>query len=561
MEGDLTMTANWHPDPTGEHELRYWDGRMWTEHVADQGVQSVSPLPTVAPASTTTQTDLAAAHAEQERATQDAVSEEEQEDPAVADEVMVDAAAEPEAETGDESAAPDDDVAMIHQPVVAAEPAEPDVEEDHDEAPANDTTAVAHEVDDAETAQDVPTDDVEPSSSFGPEPSFSTIGGADAYDDGPIRNPLTAGPVEDAPGADPLPDEDDDLVVDELAPDQPAAADGEPAADTDELVSGSDEQVVADQPEPAVEEIVPEESAAPAEAEAEIESQDESLPAEADGQSQVAHDEPAAVDVAPEVAATVVPSVVDAPPQETPEAAPSESAEAAPVTEQAEAPVTAGISGELIDGRFSEVDGAGAALQNSRLLRVRVGEAFMARQGSMVAYQGDVAFAYQGGGASKFLKKAVTGEGLSLMRVEGNGDVFLADTAKHVHVLQLTDSGISVNGANVLAFSSSLEWNVERVKGGSIAAGGLFNTTLRGTGWVAVTTDGEPVVLNAGEAPTFADTNAVVAWSADLQTSLKTSMSAGALIGRGSGEAIQVAFAGQGFVIVQPSEGYPTPAS
>ncbi|MDT5248554.1 MAG: hypothetical protein QOJ28_1188, partial [Mycobacterium sp.] len=40
------------------------------------------------------------------------------------------------------------------------------------------------------------------------------------------------------------------------------------------------------------------------------------------------------------------------------------------------------------------------------------------------------------------------------------------------------------------------------------------------------------------------------------QTQLKTSFKAGALIGRGSGEALQVAFHGQGFVIVQPSEGF-----
>ncbi|KRA38194.1 MULTISPECIES: AIM24 family protein [unclassified Nocardioides] len=215
----------------------------------------------------------------------------------------------------------------------------------------------------------------------------------------------------------------------------------------------------------------------------------------------------------------------------------------------------AGITGELIDGRFSEKDAVGASLQNKKMLRVRVVEPFMAKQGAMVAYQGNVAFNFQGGGAAKFLKKAFTGEGLSLMRVEGQGDVFLADGGHEVHILHLNNSGLSVNGSNVLAFSSSLDWNVERVKGGSIAAGGLFNTTLRGTGWVAITTDGQPVVLNAAEAPTFADAQALVAWSVHLQTSIKSSFTAGALIGRGSGEAFQVAFSGQGFVIVQPSEG------
>jgi uncharacterized protein (AIM24 family) len=215
----------------------------------------------------------------------------------------------------------------------------------------------------------------------------------------------------------------------------------------------------------------------------------------------------------------------------------------------------AGITGDLVDGRFSEKEAKAIANQNSKLLRVRLGEPFMARQGAMVAYQGNVEFAFEGGGASRFIKKALTGEGLPLMRCQGQGDVFLAERAYDVHLLNLNNAGLSISGKNVLAFSSSLDWNIERVKGGSIATGGLFNTTLHGTGWVALTTDGPPVVLNAAEAPTFADTNAVVAWSANLQTQLKTSFKAGALIGRGSGEAIQVSFYGQGFVIVQPSEG------
>ncbi|MBP2450821.1 AIM24 family protein [Mycolicibacterium lutetiense] len=226
---------------------------------------------------------------------------------------------------------------------------------------------------------------------------------------------------------------------------------------------------------------------------------------------------------------------------------------------QAQGDGFAGISGDLVDGRFSEKEATPIANQNKKMLRVRLGEPFMARQGSMVAYQGNVDFAFEGGGASKFIKKALTGEGLPLMRCQGSGDVFLADQGFDVHLLQLSNSGLSISGKNVLAFSSGLDWNIERVRGGSIATGGLFNTTLRGTGWVALTTDGPPVVLDTAEAPTFADTDAVVAWSAHLQTQLKTSFKAGALIGRGSGEALQVSFHGNGFVIVQPSEGVTVP--
>lgn len=36
--------ATWYPDPSGRHEHRYWDGRRWTQHVADAGIASIDPF-------------------------------------------------------------------------------------------------------------------------------------------------------------------------------------------------------------------------------------------------------------------------------------------------------------------------------------------------------------------------------------------------------------------------------------------------------------------------------------------------------------------------------------
>lgn len=36
--------AGWHPDPTGRHEYRYWDGTDWTGDVADQGTTAFDPI-------------------------------------------------------------------------------------------------------------------------------------------------------------------------------------------------------------------------------------------------------------------------------------------------------------------------------------------------------------------------------------------------------------------------------------------------------------------------------------------------------------------------------------
>jgi uncharacterized protein (AIM24 family) len=208
-----------------------------------------------------------------------------------------------------------------------------------------------------------------------------------------------------------------------------------------------------------------------------------------------------------------------------------------------------------------ENDQPGMSLQNPRMLRVNFAGEFFARQGAMVAYQGEVDFAYQGaGGVGKFFKKALTGEGMPLMKVTGRGDVFLARDAWDVHVIDLEGGGdsITVNGENVLAFEPGLQWDIRRVEGAGIAAGGLFNTVFSGQGRIAIACHGQPALLTVDQ-PTFVDTQSAVAWSSSLSTGVRRTMKAGALIGRGSGEAVQLAFEGQGFVLVQASEGAPQP--
>jgi uncharacterized protein (AIM24 family) len=84
---------------------------------------------------------------------------------------------------------------------------------------------------------------------------------------------------------------------------------------------------------------------------------------------------------------------------------------------------------------------------------------------------------------------------------------------------------------------------------------------LSGSGWVAVVSDGPPVLLQTGAAPTFCDPQAAITWSSNLQTHLKADVNMKSLVGRGSGESLQIGFAGEGWVLVQPSEGRPKPAA
>jgi uncharacterized protein (AIM24 family) len=211
-------------------------------------------------------------------------------------------------------------------------------------------------------------------------------------------------------------------------------------------------------------------------------------------------------------------------------------------------------------GSFQETPSQDAfALQNSKLLKVSLNQiTIQARLGSMVAYQGDVHFEHAGsGGLNKFLKKAVTGEGTKLMKVEGSGEVFLAHMAEDVHLIKLEDDRITCNGENVLAFDAGIEWDIKRLDSGAAGAlaGGLYNMELAGNGWVAVVSDGPPVLLQTGDAPTFCDPQAAITWSSNLQAHVKADVNMKSLIGKGSGESLQIGFVGAGWVLVQPSEG------
>jgi uncharacterized protein (AIM24 family) len=210
--------------------------------------------------------------------------------------------------------------------------------------------------------------------------------------------------------------------------------------------------------------------------------------------------------------------------------------------------------------QFKEVSPAGRfTLQNSAMLKVSLNnDQIQAKLGSMVAYQGDVRFEYQSGGLGRFFKKAVTGEGVKLMAATGSGELFLAQDKRKIMILDLNNEQMTVNGENILALEPGIDWDIRRVEGAGRLASGLFNVVLQGTGKVAVTSDGEPVLLDIST-PTFADPDSAIAWSGGVRTSIRGDVSFKTFTGRGSGETFQIAFDGPGWVLIQPSEGPTVP--
>ena len=72
---------------------------------------------------------------------------------------------------------------------------------------------------------------------------------------------------------------------------------------------------------------------------------------------------------------------------------------------------------------------------------------------------------------------------------------------------------------------------------------------------VAITTHYDPLTLMVSPGnPVMTDPNATVAWSGRLAPELRTDVSMKTLLGRGSGESLQMSFRGDGFVVIQPYE-------
>ncbi|MFE9176558.1 TerD family protein [Streptomyces sp. NPDC007126] len=222
------------------------------------------------------------------------------------------------------------------------------------------------------------------------------------------------------------------------------------------------------------------------------------------------------------------------------------------------APQGAGVTAALQQFRETAT-GQRWTQQNKKLVRVDLGaegQPVLARQGSMVLYQGKVDFSYKGAGFAGRVVGNATGQEMQLMRCTGKGQVFLAENSAMLHPIELQGDAVCVSAENVLAFDESLQYEVRRIEGHGIPGGALFTMQFQGTGTIVVKTRGVPVVLPVTPT-TFADCNAVVAWSAAAQVvvSSQVRMRRNSYAGD-TGESVNLQFraAPGSFVVVQPYE-------
>ncbi|MYV49823.1 AIM24 family protein [Streptomyces sp. SID2888] len=216
------------------------------------------------------------------------------------------------------------------------------------------------------------------------------------------------------------------------------------------------------------------------------------------------------------------------------------------------------MKGDLFssDHMVGPASAPGMSVQNEKSIRYVVNGEMLARQGAMVAYRGDLQFERKGQGVGGMLKRVVTGEGLPLMAVRGQGEAWFAHQAQNCFIVDIEPGDeFTVDGRNVLCFDATLSYRIQTVKGAGITGGGLFNSVFSGHGRLGLTCAGSPLVIPVTpQQPLYVDTDAVVGWTARLHTSLHRSQTFGSMLRGGSGEVVQLKLEGEGYVVVRPSE-------
>ncbi|NGN64914.1 AIM24 family protein [Streptomyces sp. A7024] len=199
-------------------------------------------------------------------------------------------------------------------------------------------------------------------------------------------------------------------------------------------------------------------------------------------------------------------------------------------------------------------------LQGSKVLAVRMGgDSVKAKNGAMVAYDGQMAFKRLSGGGEGIrgmVTRRLAGESMTMMEVKGTGTCYFADRASEINLVQLGGEKLWVEASNLLCTDGGLRTGTAftGLRGAS-QGNGLFTTTLEGAGTAAIMSDGPAVVLRVAPGmPLTVDPGAYVAHTGNLTQQFQSGVNFRTVIGEGGGEAFQIRFEGDGLVYVQPSE-------
>jgi uncharacterized protein (AIM24 family) len=204
---------------------------------------------------------------------------------------------------------------------------------------------------------------------------------------------------------------------------------------------------------------------------------------------------------------------------------------------------------------------------NERMLAITLqNEAVYTKRGAMVCFTGKIEFErsfLSGGNVQQLGMRAVTGEGLVMMKSHGTGTVHYAHQGQFVSIVRLDNETLYAESESLLAFDSGLRsgtmfignQGLQQMVRGAVSGQGLFTTTVQGRGELALLCDGPAIALEVTpDRPVCVDPDAYVGHKGSLSSNIVTDVNWKTFIGQTSGETYQVRFSGQGIVYIQASE-------
>ena len=197
--------------------------------------------------------------------------------------------------------------------------------------------------------------------------------------------------------------------------------------------------------------------------------------------------------------------------------------------------------------------GEGFEVVDKRFLRIGVDGYVWIKSGTAIAYRGELHFIRERviGADVKMLAREFT----PLVKATGVGQLYCSDQGKRNLVLHLGGGALHVAGSALLAFEPALEHEAYMVGKVGLVAGGIFAVKLSGDGLVALAAKGDPLTLRVTpDSPVYTDPDATIAWTDGVSPELKTELQWRMIFGHGGGEAVQMLFRGDGYVVVHSKE-------
>jgi len=180
-------------------------------------------------------------------------------------------------------------------------------------------------------------------------------------------------------------------------------------------------------------------------------------------------------------------------------------------------------------------------LHENGFLEINFRETVHIKRGTVSSYSGNLAFAAETG--------LVGTTAATLVKVDGEGRLFLFERGRKTFLLDLNDEFIYVEGSNLLALEDSLSYRVEPIYDTTYQRK-IDTVKIFGKGSLAISTSIEPLTMRVTRAyPLSISSHALVAWTGNLIPTVIEGDHLESVMINTASQSFKIRFEGEGVVV------------